>query len=204
MQPFVNFENKAVKLLKTSNKATLDETYAQNYTLTINRLLKMSAGEFVHSYVNNLPTPGVTNLFETDSCILCTDSCEGLPVWYIHFWNKNLLNLPSIMLSINIEDSHQWEDTKPVSAIVKTSPRATHVVCAGDLVLAGTMLVILTYTHQISTSLRSIQTLITTSPNLQLQEISSYTVNSKANSPTNSFRLKQMPRKRHPVTRTGG
>ena len=30
-----------------------------------------------------------------------TDSCEGLPVWYTHFWNKNLLNLSSIMLSVS-------------------------------------------------------------------------------------------------------
>jgi len=44
------------------------------------------------------------------------------------------------MLSINIKDSHQCEDTY-VYAIVRTSPQVTHVVHAGDLlVLAGTML----------------------------------------------------------------
>jgi len=45
------------------------------------------------------------------------------------------------MLSIKIKDIHQCQDTKHVYAIVRTSPRATHVVRVGDLVPAGTMLV---------------------------------------------------------------
>ena len=46
------------------------------------------------------------------------------------------------MLSlINIEDIYQCEDTDPVYAIVR-SPRSTHVVRVGDLVPAGTILVI--------------------------------------------------------------
>jgi len=40
-----------------------------------------------------------------------------------------------------INDIHQWEDTDHVCAIVRTSPRATHVVRAGDLTPKGTMLV---------------------------------------------------------------
>ena len=55
----------------------------------------------------------------------------------------NLLNLSSIMLSIDkiSKDIHLDEDTDHVYAIFRTSPRATHMVCAGDLVLAGTTLV---------------------------------------------------------------
>ena len=47
------------------------------------------------------------------------------------------------MSSIKIKDIHQCQDTKHVYAIVRTSPRATHVVRAGDLVPAGTMMVTL-------------------------------------------------------------
>ena len=53
IQPLENLQNKAVKFLKTSNKATLDEIYIQNNILTINNLFKMSAGTFMHSYENN-------------------------------------------------------------------------------------------------------------------------------------------------------
>jgi len=53
IQPLENLQNKAVKFLKTSNKATLDEIYIQNNILTINNLFKMSAGKFMHSYENN-------------------------------------------------------------------------------------------------------------------------------------------------------
>ena len=53
IQPLENLKNKAVKFLKTSNKATLDEIYIQNDILTINNLFKMSAGKFMHSYENN-------------------------------------------------------------------------------------------------------------------------------------------------------
>jgi len=31
--------------------------------------------------------------FSNWGLLLGIDSCEGLPVWYTHFWNKNLLNL---------------------------------------------------------------------------------------------------------------
>jgi len=50
------------------------------------------------------------------------------------------------MLSlIKIKDIYQCEDINYVYAIVRTNPRATHVVHAGDLVPAGTMLVPLYY-----------------------------------------------------------
>jgi len=42
---------------------------------------------------------------------------------------------------IKIKDIHQCEDANHVYAIVRTGPRATYVVRAGDLVPAGTMLV---------------------------------------------------------------
>jgi len=53
IQPLENLQNKAVKFLKTSSKATLDEIYIQNNILTINNLFKMSAGKCMHSYENN-------------------------------------------------------------------------------------------------------------------------------------------------------
>jgi len=63
------------------------------------------------------------------------------PIWYTDFLN-NLFNLSSIILSlIKIEDNHQYKETGHVYAIVRTSPRATHVVRTGDLVPASTMLV---------------------------------------------------------------
>jgi len=42
---------------------------------------------------------------------------------------------------IKIKDIHQCEDTNHIYAVVRTNPRSTHVVHAGDLVPAGTMLV---------------------------------------------------------------
>jgi len=45
------------------------------------------------------------------------------------------------MLSTKIEDIHPCQDIEHVYAIVRTSPRETHVVHAGDLVPVGTMLV---------------------------------------------------------------
>jgi len=42
---------------------------------------------------------------------------------------------------IKIKDIYQCEDTDHVYAIARTGPRATHVVCAGGLAPAGTMLV---------------------------------------------------------------
>jgi len=46
------------------------------------------------------------------------------------------------MLSlIKIKDIHQCKDTDPVYAVVRTSPRATHMVRVGDLAPAGGMLV---------------------------------------------------------------
>ena len=53
IQPLENLQNKAVKFLKTSNKATLGEIYIKDNILTINNLFKMSAGKFMHSYENN-------------------------------------------------------------------------------------------------------------------------------------------------------
>jgi len=41
------------------------------------------------------------------------------------------------MLSIKIKDIHQWEDIDHINAIVRTSPRATHVVRAGSGVFKG-------------------------------------------------------------------
>jgi len=56
----------------------------------------------------------------------------------IHTSEIKILNLSSIMSSlIKIKDIHKCEDTDQVYAIVRTSPRATHVVRAGDLVPAG-------------------------------------------------------------------
>ena len=49
-----------------------------------------------------------------------------------------------IMLSIKIKDVHPCQNTEwawDVYAIVRTGPRATHMVCAGNLVPADTMLV---------------------------------------------------------------
>jgi len=46
------------------------------------------------------------------------------------------------MLSlIKIKDIHQREDTDRVYAIIRTGPRATHMVRTGHLAPAGTMLV---------------------------------------------------------------
>jgi len=46
------------------------------------------------------------------------------------------------MLSlIKIKDIHQCEDTDYVYAVVRTGPWAIHMVRAGDLAPAGTMLV---------------------------------------------------------------
>ena len=53
-----------------------------------------------------------------------------------------MLNLSSIMISlIKLKDIHQREDTDHVHAIVRTGPRATHMIHVGDLAPAGTMLV---------------------------------------------------------------
>jgi len=53
IQPLVDLQNKAVKFLKTPNKANLDEIYTQNNILTINNLFKMFAGKFMHSHENS-------------------------------------------------------------------------------------------------------------------------------------------------------
>jgi len=42
--------------------------------------------------------------FWNSELLLGTDSCEGLPVWYTHFWNKNLHNLSSDDVIINNEN----------------------------------------------------------------------------------------------------
>jgi len=52
------------------------------------------------------------------------------------------------MLSIIIKDIHPCQDIEHVYAIVRTGPRATHVLRAGDLVPAGTMLVMPDIDHQ--------------------------------------------------------
>jgi len=65
IQPLENLQNKAVKFLKTSNKATLDEIYIQNNMLTINNLFKMSAGKFMHSYENNQLPPHFNQYFKS-------------------------------------------------------------------------------------------------------------------------------------------
>jgi len=46
-----------------------------------------------------------------------------------------------VLSLIKIKDFHQCEDTDHVCAIVRTGPRATHVVRAGHLAPASTMLV---------------------------------------------------------------
>jgi len=50
--------------------------------------------------------------------------------------------MSSIKLSIKIKEFHPCQDIEHVYAMVMTSPRAINVVRAGDLVPAGTMLVI--------------------------------------------------------------
>jgi len=53
------------------------------------------------------------------------------------------------MLSlIKIKDIHQRDKTDHVHVIFRTSPRATHMFRAGDLVPAGTMLVTPGLCHQ--------------------------------------------------------
>jgi len=47
-------------------------------------------------------TPGVTNLFETESYFLVQIHAKGYQ-FDTHFWNKNLLNLSSVMLSIKLK-----------------------------------------------------------------------------------------------------
>jgi len=49
--------------------------------------------------------------------------------------------LSSIVLSLIIKDAHQCQDTDHAYVIVRTSPRATHMVRAGDLLPEGTTLV---------------------------------------------------------------
>jgi len=62
---------------------------------------------------------------------------------------KILLNLSLIMLLlIKINNIHLCEDTFHVAAILRTTPQATHVVRAGDLLPVGTMLVTLACTCQ--------------------------------------------------------
>jgi len=46
-----------------------------------------------------------------------------------------------LSLIIKIKDIYQCEDTDRVYAIIRTGPWVTQVVCTGDLVRAGTMLV---------------------------------------------------------------
>jgi len=62
----------------------------------------------------------------------------------IHILLNKCAQFVSIMLSlIQIKYIHQCENTDHVYAIVRTSPLATHVVRAGDLVPVGTVLVTL-------------------------------------------------------------
>jgi len=51
------------------------------------------------------------------------------------------------MLSLIIKDIYQCEDTDHVYVIFRTSQRATHIVRAGDLVPANTMLVTPALSH---------------------------------------------------------
>jgi len=45
-----------------------------------------------------------------------------------------------VLSLIKIKDIHQCEDTDHIDAFVRTGPRSTHVVRAGDLAPAGTTL----------------------------------------------------------------
>jgi len=51
-----------------------------------------------------------------------------------------LHNLPLITLLLIINDIHLYEGTYHITAICRTGPRVTHVVHAGDLIPAGTIL----------------------------------------------------------------
>jgi len=46
-----------------------------------------------------------------------------------------------VIINNNIKNIYQCEDIDQVYAIIRTGPWATHVVCMGDLVPTGTMLV---------------------------------------------------------------
>lgn len=60
----------------------------------------------------------------------------------IHFWNKNFAELVFNYVIINkINDINLCENTDDVNIVFRTGPQATHLVCAGNLVPAGTMLV---------------------------------------------------------------
>ena len=71
--------------------------------------------------------------------IFGTDSCEGLPVWYTHFWIKFVQFVPMMLSLMQIKYIHQCENTDHVYAIVRTSPLATHMVRAGTVLVTPTV-----------------------------------------------------------------
>ena len=85
--------------------------------------------------------PGATNLFENESYFLVQIYAKG----YQSGTHTSEIKFAQFVFNdVFINENkyiHQYEDTDHVYAIVRTSPRATHVVCAGDLVPADNMLV---------------------------------------------------------------
>jgi len=65
-------------------------------------------------------------------------------------WYRFMRRATSFMLSLIIKNIHQCEDTDHVYVIFRTSPRATHMVRAGDLVPVGTTLVTLSYSDTLT------------------------------------------------------
>jgi len=60
-----NLQNKAVKFLQASRNATLDEMNIRTHIPTINKIFKISAGKFMHSYENNLLPSHSNQYFKT-------------------------------------------------------------------------------------------------------------------------------------------
>ena len=98
-------------------------------------------------FLKNQGSP-FTNGFETENHFLAQIHAKGCQFATHTFEIKTwLICLQSLT---KIKDIHQCKDTDHVYAVVRTRPWATHVVRAGDLAPAGTMLVTpgLNKTHQ--------------------------------------------------------
>ena len=93
-------------------------------------------------------TAGVTNLFETENYFLVQIHAKG----YQFDTHTSDIKICSICLQLCYQEKLKiFIHVKTFNmffAIVRTSPRATNVVRAGDLVLAGTMLVTLLHSLQ--------------------------------------------------------
>jgi len=85
--------------------------------------------------------PGATNVFENERYFLLQIHAKG----YQSGTHTSEIKFASFVFNYVIINEnkyiHQCEDTDHVYSVVRTSPRATHVVRAGDLVPTSTMLV---------------------------------------------------------------